>query len=129
MKNEKLIKEIIESIKKLSILELNELISLVEKEFNISANMANISLGAANANNSQNSQESEPSEVNLILKSVGNSRVAVIKAIKEITGLGLMDAKKLTEVIPSTIKEKISPSEAKSLGEKLTTVGAEIEIK
>ena len=70
-----------------------------------------------------------PSEVTLTLKSFGTAKVAVIKAIQSITGLGLMDAKKLVDAAPSVIKEKISPSEAEQYKKTLVDAGAEVEIK
>lgn len=121
----KKIEEIVAEIKKLSILEVNDLVKAIEKEFDV---VATLQAAGANAADSDGSN-AEPTEVNLILKSFGGNKVAVIKIVKEITGIGLMDAKKLVESAPTPIKEKIKPDVAKELGEKLIATGAEIEIK
>ena len=98
--------EIIASLKEMSVLELNELVKAVEEE---------VAKG--------------PAEVNLVLKAVGMQKVAVIKAVQAITGLGLMDAKKLVDGAPCNIKEKISPVEAEEHKKALVAAGAEVEVK
>lgn len=119
------INKIIDEIKKLNTVELNDLVKSIEKEFDVSATMQVASAGpAADAGDS-----SEPSTVSVTLKSFGGNKVSVIKVVKEITGLGLMDAKKLVEGVPAKIKENISTDEAKELSEKLVAAGAEVEVK
>ena len=71
----------------------------------------------------------EPTEVNVTLTEVGGTKVAVIKAVREITGLGLVDAKGLVDKVPSVIKEKVSADEAKEIKEKLEAAGATVEVK
>ena len=118
--------EIIASIKEMSIVELNDLVKAIEEEFGVTA-AAPVAGVAAPVE--EEAAAAGPTEVNLILTSVGGSKVAVIKAVQAITGLGLMDAKKLVDALPATIKEKISPVEAEEHKKALTTAGAECEIK
>lgn len=117
------IEEIIEALESMTMLELNDLVKAIEEKFNVSA------AAPVAAASSEGAATSEPTEVNLVLKAIGGNKVSVIKAVKEISGLGLMEAKKLTESAPVNIKEAIKPEEAKELGEKLIAAGAEIEIK
>lgn len=107
-----------------TILELNDLVKSIEEKFGVSA-AAPVAVAAAGAAPA----EEEPSEVNVILKEIGQSKVAVIKVIREVTGLGLVDAKKLADNLPSTIKEKVSPKEADEVKEKLVAAGAVAEVK
>lgn len=124
---DKLTKEqIIDSLKQYSVIELNDLVKAVEKEFGVSA-AAPVAAAAAVE---EGPVAKGPSEVSLILKGLGTgSKVAIIKAVQAITGLGLMDAKKLVDVVPSTIKEKISPVEAEAHKKTLVDAGAEVEVK
>ena len=115
--------EFISAIKEMSVLELNELVKAIEEEFGVSA-AAPVAVAAAGA-----AEAEEPSEVNVILKSCGSSKLAVIKLVREITGLGLKEAKELVDNAPKAIKEKIDPEEAKALAEKLEAAGAEVEVK
>ena len=119
-------KEIIESLKEMSVLELNELVKAVEEEFGVTA-AAPVAAAAAAPVEEESSKG--PAEVNLVLKAVGMQKVAVIKAVQAITGLGLMDAKKLVDGAPCNIKEKISPVEAEEHKKALVAAGAEVEIK
>lgn len=118
--------EIVASLKEYTIVELNELVKLVEEEFGVTA-AAPVAVAAAPAE--EETAAAGPTEVNLILKTVGMQKVQVIKAVQAITGLGLMDAKKLVDAVPATIKEKISPVEAEEHKKALVAVGAEVEIK
>ena len=117
--------EIIASVKEMSVVELNELVKAIEEEFGVSA--------AAPVAGAPVAQEEEaakgPTEVSLILKACGASKVAVIKKVQEITGLGLMDAKKLVDAAPSPVKEHISPVEAEEYKKALVEAGAEVEVK
>ena len=119
-------KEIIESLKEMSVLELNELVKAVEEEFGVTA-AAPVAAAAAAPVEEESSKG--PAEVNLVLKAVGMQKVAVIKAVQAITGLGLMDAKKLVDGAPCNIKEHISPVEAEEHKKTLVAAGAEVEIK
>jgi large subunit ribosomal protein L7/L12 len=118
--------QIIDTLKQMTILELNDLVKAVEKEFGVSA----AAPVAAAPVEEAGPAKAAPTEVSLILKGLGSaSKVPVIKAVQAITGLGLMDAKKLVDAAPSTIKEKISPVEAEAYKKTLAETGAEVEIK
>ena len=119
--------EIVESLKEYTGLELNDLIKLVEETFGVTAAVAAAAPAAAE---DEAPVEKGPAEVSLILKGLGSgSKVAIIKAVQTITGLGLMDAKKLVDAIPAPVKEKISPVEAEEHKKALEAAGAECEIK
>ncbi len=123
--------EIIASLKEYSIIELNELVKAVEEEFGVTA-AAPVAGVAAAAPEEEESGSKGPSEVSLFLTSIGAQKVAVIKAVQAITGLGLMDAKKLVDgaaEAPVPVKEHISPVEAEEHKKALVAVGAEVDIK
>ena len=117
--------DLIASLKEMTILELNDLVKAIEEEFGVTA-AAPVAVAAAPA---EEEVSKGPAEVTVYLKSVGASKLAVVKAIQAITGLGLGDAKKLTDVVPSVIKEKISPAAAEDVKAKLVEAGAEVEVK
>ena len=118
--------EIIAALKEMTVVELNELVKAVEAEFGVTA-AAPVAAAAAPAE--EEGPAAGPTEVSLILKAPGMSKVQVIKAVQAITGLGLMDAKKLIDALPATIKEHISPVEAEEHKKALVAAGAECEIK
>ena len=118
--------EIIASLKEMTVLELNELVKAVEEEFGVTA-AAPVAVAAAAP--AEEEAAKGPTEVSLFIKSVGATKVAVIKAVQAITGLGLMDAKKLVDGAPCAVKEHISPVEAEEHKKALTEAGAEVEIK
>ena len=113
-----------DEIKELKVLELNELVKAIEEEFGVSAAAPVAVAGVAAA-----AEEQGPSEVDVILKSAGANKLAVIKLVREITGLGLKEAKDLVDNAPKPVKEKIDPEEAKAIADKLTEAGAEVEVK
>ena len=117
--------ELVEEIAKLTLTEAADLVKALEEKFGVTA----AAPVAAAAPAEEEAVQAGPTEVNLILKAVGGAKVAVIKAVQAITGLGLMDAKKLVDAIPATIKEKISPVEAEEHKKTLVEAGAEVEIK
>ena len=117
--------EIISSLKEMTLIELNELVKAIEEEFGVTA-AAPVAVAAAPA---EEAAATGPTEVTLTLKSFGANKVAVIKAVQAITGLGLIDAKKLVDACPAPIKEKISPEEANALKDTLVAAGAEVEVK
>lgn len=119
--------EIIASIKEMSVIELNELVRAIETEFGVTA-AAPVAGAAAPV---EEEAAKGPTEVTLIFKGLaeGASKVKVIKAVQAITGLGLVDAKKLVDSAPSNIKENISPAEAEGHKATLVEAGAEVEIK
>ncbi|MBR6225945.1 MAG: 50S ribosomal protein L7/L12 [Bacilli bacterium] len=119
--------QIIDTLKQMSALELSNLVKAVEEEFGVTAAAP---VAAAAPAEEEEAAKKGPSEVSLFLKGLGTAgKVAVIKAVQTITGLGLMDAKKLVDACPCAIKEKISPVEAEAHGKVLKDAGAEIEIK
>ena len=117
--------EIIATLKEMTIIELNELVKAVEEEFGVTA-AAPVAVAAAPA---EEAAAAGPTEVSVVLKAIGGNKVAVIKAVQGITGLGLIDAKKLVDTCPCPIKEKVSPAEADDIKAKLTDAGAEVEVK
>ena len=117
--------EIIASVKEMTVVELNDLVKAIETEFGVTA----AAVAAAPVAAEEASAKKGPTEVTLTLKAAGAQKVAVIKAVQAITGLGLMDAKKLVDAAPSKIKEKISPVEAEEHKKALVAAGAEVEIK
>ena len=119
------VEQIIETLQEMSILEVNELVKAVEEAFGVSA----AAVAAAPAAAAEEKVEEGPKEVTVFLKSVGASKIPVIKAVQAITGLGLLSAKKLCDALPAPIKEKISPAAAEDIKKQLTDVGAEVEVK
>lgn len=123
----KLLKEeIIAALKEMTVVELNELVKAVEAEFGVTAAAP---VGGVAVAPVEEEEQKGPTEVSLILKSIGGSKVQVIKAVQAITGLGLMEAKKLVDGAPVAIKEHISPVEAEEHKKALEAAGAELEIK
>ena len=118
--------EIIAALKEMTVVELNELVKAVEAEFGVTAAAP---VGVAAAAPAEEEESKGPAEVSLILKSAGASKVQVIKAVQAITGLGLMDAKKLVDSAPVAVKEHISPVEAEEHKKALEAAGAEVEVK
>ena len=117
--------QILESIKALTILELADLVKAVEEEFGVSAAAPVAVAGAAAAA----APVEEKTEFDVVLKSFGAKKLDVIKAVREITGLGLKEAKELVEGAPKTLKEGVAKEEAESIKAALTEAGATVEIK
>lgn len=115
--------EILAYLDEATILELNELVKAIEEKYGVSA-AAPVAVAAADAG-----AAAEPSTVTVTLKEVGATKVAVIKAVREITGLGLVDAKKLVDGVPAEIKKDIAPEEAAEIKKKLEDAGAAVEVK
>ena len=125
MANEKSL-QILEEIKGLSILELADLVKAVEEEFGVSAAAPVAVAGAAGA---AAPAAEEKTEFDVVLKSFGAKKLDVIKVIREITGLGLKEAKDLVEGAPKTVKEGLSKEDAEAMKEKIVAAGAEVELK
>ena len=119
------ITSIIETLKGLTVLELSELVHAVEDEFGVSAAAAVAVAGPATAA----AAEEEKTEFDVVLKSAGANKIAVIKAVREATGLGLKEAKEVVDNAPKALKEGISKDDAEALKAKLEEAGAEIELK
>lgn len=117
-------KDVIESLKEMSILELSELIEAIEEEFGVTA-AAPVAAVAADAG----ADAGEPTEVTVTITEVGASKVNVIKAVREITGLGLLEAKQKVEATPAVVKENIPTAEAEEIKAKLVEAGAQVEVK
>jgi len=115
---------LIEEIKVLTVLELSELVKAVEEEFGVSAAAA-VAVAAPTAA----AAVAEQTEFDVILTEIGSQKIKVIKAVREITGLGLGEAKALVDSAPKTLKEAVSKDDAEALKAKLTEVGATVEIK
>ena len=114
--------EMIEAIKELSVLELNELVKACEEEFGVSAAAGVVVAAAGGA-------AEEKDEFNVELTSAGASKVKVIKVVREITGLGLKEAKEVVDGAPKVIKEGVSKAEAEEIKAKLEAEGASVELK
>ncbi|HHY40610.1 MAG TPA: 50S ribosomal protein L7/L12 [Syntrophaceticus sp.] len=119
--------EIIEAVKGMTVLELAELVKAIEEEFGVSA-AAPVAVAAGPVAAAEAPAQEEKTEFNVVLKAVGNEKIKVIKAVREITGLGLKEAKELVDNAPKPVKENVSKEEAEEIKAKLTEVGAEVEI-
>ncbi len=122
-------KKLVEEIEKMSVLELSELVKVLEEKFGVSGAMAMTATPVAGAGGNAADGEVEKSTVDVILKAVGQSKIQVIKAVKEITGKGLKEAKDLVDGAPVVVVAKIKPEEAEEIKKKLIEAGAEVEIK
>jgi large subunit ribosomal protein L7/L12 len=116
--------QVIESLKEMTILELNDLVKAIEVEFGVTAAAPAAAAAVAAA-----PVEEEVKDVSVILKDVGASKVGVIKVVRELTGLGLVEAKGLVDKAPVAIKENIKPEAAEEIKAKLVEAGATVEIK
>ena len=120
------IKKILDEIKELTVVELNELVKSLEEEFGVSAAAMAVAAPAAGA---AAPAEEEKSEFNVVLKEVGANKIAVIKVVREVTGLGLSEAKALVDGAPATVKENVSKEAAEEMVAKFKEAGATIELK
>ena len=118
--------QIIEAIESMTVLELSELVKALEEKFGVSA-AAPVAVAAAPV--AEAAAAAEQPEFDVILASAGSSKINVIKVVREVTGLGLKEAKELVDGAPKAIKEKVSKADADALKEKLEAAGATIEVK
>ena len=116
--------QIIEAIKNMTVLELNELVKACEEEFGVSAAAPVAVVGAAGAGAAE-----EQTEFTVVLEAAGAEKIKVIKAVREITGLGLKEAKELVDNAPSNVKEGIEKAEADAIKAQLEEVGATVNLK
>ncbi len=123
MASEKILK-FVEDIKELSVLELSELVDAIQEEFGVTAAVAAAAPAAGGA-----AAAEEKTEFDVVLASFGDAKMAVIKAVKEITGLGLKESKELVESAPKAIKEGASKADAEEIKTKLEEAGATVELK
>ena len=119
------IEQILEAIENMTVLELNELVKAAEEKFGVSASAPVMVAGAAGGA----AAAEEKTEFDVILADAGSSKIGVIKVVREITGLGLKEAKEVVDNAPKTLKEGVSKEEAEQMKEKLEAAGATIEVK
>ena len=125
MASEKIM-SMIEEVKALTVLELSELVKALEEEFGVSA--AAVAVAAPAAGGAAAAEE-EKTEFDVVLAEVGDSKMGVIKVVKEVTGLGLKEAKEIVDGAPKTIKEAVSKADAEAMKAKLEEAGATVELK
>ena len=118
--------KMIEQIKELTVLELNELVKGIEEEFGVTA--AAVAAPAAGAG-AADAGAAEKSEFNVVLKEVGGNKIAVIKVVRDVTGLGLKEAKDLVDGAPKTVKENVAKAEADEMKAKFEEAGATVELQ
>ena len=122
------VQEIIEAVKSLSVLELSQLVKSLEQEFGVSA-QAVVAPTASPTGDASEPKVEEKTEFDIILQSIGENKINVIKAVREITSLGLKEAKELVDSAPKPIKEGLTKEEAMALEKKLEDAGATVEVK
>ncbi len=115
--------EIIESLKEKTLLELKDLVDLMKEEFGVDPSAVAVAGPAAAA------EEEEKSDFDVVITDVGAKKIAVLKSVREVTGLGLKEAKELVDNIPATVKEQLSKEDAEELKGKLEEAGATVELK
>ncbi|MGD8718562.1 MAG: 50S ribosomal protein L7/L12 [Candidatus Zixiibacteriota bacterium] len=120
--------EIKEAIKSMTVLELSELVSELEEEFGVTA-AAPVAVAAPGAAAGEAAVEEEKTEFAVVLKAIGDNKIPVIKVVREVTGLGLKEAKEVVDGAPSTIKEGLSKEDAEQVKAKLEEVGATIALE
>ncbi|MBP5200474.1 MAG: 50S ribosomal protein L7/L12 [Schwartzia sp.] len=120
--------EIMQAIESMTVLELSELVKAMEEKFGVSA-AAPVAVAAAAPAATGGAAGEEQTEFDVILKSAGDKKIGVIKVVREVTGLGLKEAKALVDEAPKPVKEKVAKAEAEELKAKLEEAGAQIELK
>jgi len=118
--------QIIEAIKEMSVLELNELVKAIEEEFGVTA-AAPVAVAGGGAGDGAAAEEQ--TEFDVVLEDVGSAKIKVVKAVREITGLGLKDAKDIVDKAPGAVKEGVAKEEAEEMKAKLEEAGATVELK
>ncbi|MEM7466525.1 MAG: 50S ribosomal protein L7/L12 [Pseudomonadota bacterium] len=121
--------DLIETLSSMSILEVTELVSELEEKWGVSAAAAVAAVAAPAAGGGDGGAEEAKDEFDIVMTSFGDNKVAVIKAVRAITGLGLKEAKEMVEGAPSTIKEAAAKDEAEDLKKQLEEAGAQVELK
>jgi len=115
--------QILESIEKMTVLELSDLVKAIEEKFDVTAN-APVMMAAGPA-----AAVAEKDEFDVVIESNGANKIQVIKAVRELTGLGLKEAKDLVDAVPKTVKEGVSKADAEAMKKKLTEAGATVALK
>lgn len=121
--------EIVEALKEKSLLETSELVKMIEETFGVSAAAAAVAAAPAAAGGGEAAPAEEKTEFDVILQAVGGNKINVIKVVREVTALGLKEAKDLVEAAPKAVKEAVSKEEAETIKQKLTDAGATVEVK
>jgi len=121
--------QILEEISKMTVLELSQLIKDMEEKFGVSAAAATVVAGPAAGGGAAAAPKEEKTEFTVMLTAVGDNKVNVIKAVREVTSLGLKEAKDLVDGAPKPVKEGVSKADADAIAKKLTDAGAKAEIK
>ena len=120
------VKKFIEDIKAMTVVELNDLVKAIEEEFGVSAAAMAVAAPAAGAGAAA---EEEKTEFDVVLKEVGANKIAVIKVVREVTGLGLAESKAMVDGAPSTVKEAVAKEAAEEMVKKFAEAGAKAELK
>jgi len=123
------LKQLAEELVNLTVKEVNELAGILKDEYGIEPAAAAVAVAGPVGSSSDVEVVAEQTEFDVILKSAGQSKLAVVKLVKELTGLGLKEAKEVVDAAPKAVKEKVSKDEAESLKNQLVEAGAEVEIK
>jgi len=122
--------EIVEALKEKSLLETSELVKMIEETFGVSAAAAAVAAPAAGGGAAEAAAPAEEkTEFDVVLQAVGGNKINVIKVVREVTALGLKEAKDLVEAAPKSVKEGVSKEEAETIKQKLTDAGATVEVK
>ena len=122
-------KSIVETVEKMSVLDLAELVEILEDKFGVSAAAPAMMMAAPGAGGADAGDAEEQSEFDVELKDAGGTKIAVIKVVKEITGLGLADAKAMVDGAPKVIKEKVAKAEAEEMKKKIEDAGGAVDLK
>lgn len=123
------LKQLAEALVNLTVKEVNELAGILKDEYGIEPAAAAVAVAAPAAGGAEEAVAAEQTEFDVILKSAGQAKLGVVKLVKELTGLGLKEAKELVDAAPKAIKEKVSKDEAEALKNQLLEAGAEVEVK
>ncbi len=121
--------EFIKQIDEMTVLELNELVKALEEHYDVSAAAAAIAAPVAAAGGGAAAAEEEKTEFDVLLTAIGDKKINVIKAVREVTSLGLKEAKELVESAPTNVKEGVSKDEAEEIKKKFEEAGAQVELK
>jgi large subunit ribosomal protein L7/L12 len=122
------LKKLAEELVNLTVKQVNELAGILKSEYGIEPAAAAVAVAGPVAS-TEAAEEAVQSEFDVVLKSAGQSKLAIVKLVKELTGLGLKEAKELVDAAPKAIKEKVSKEEAEALKQQLVEAGAEVELK
>ena len=123
------LKQLAEALVNLTVKEVNELAGILKDEYGIEPAAAAVAVAGPAASGSEEVAAAEQTEFDVILKAAGQAKLGVVKLVKELTGLGLKEAKELVDAAPKAVKEKVSKDEAEALKSQLEEAGAEVEVK